>query len=133
MFGSDLNIYGSDFKSIYHSDLLIHQFYPVAHPFTTMALYTHVETIPLVFVSPYDNNYDISESIKPHFRIGKVLYQFGRKICGLVHHFVAIQGTDCIEYFTLWERVCTYLFSFNVYVFRSGYVGIKKHSYNSLP
>ena len=101
MFGSDINIYGSNFKSIYHSNLLIHQFYPVAHPFPTMALYTHGDTINLVFAAPYDNIPDISEYFKPHFRIGKVLHQFERKIHVLVHHFAAIQGTDYIEFFTL--------------------------------
>ena len=82
MFGSDINIYDSDFKSIYHSDLLIHQFYPVAQHFPTIALYTHGDTIPMVFSTPYDNNYDISKFLLPHFRIGKVLHQFERKICG---------------------------------------------------
>ena len=99
----DIKIYGSDFNSIYHSDLLIHQFYPVAHPFTIMDLYNHGDTIPLVFAAPYDNNYDISESLKPHFRIRKVLHQFERKIYDIVHHFATIQGTDCIESFTFWE------------------------------
>ena len=67
MFGYNINIYGLHFKSIYPLDLLIHQFYPVAHPFPTMAMYTHGETIPLVFAAPHENNYDVSKSLKPHF------------------------------------------------------------------
>ena len=98
-----------------------------------MDAYTRGDTIPLVFATPYDINSNISESIKPHFRIGKALHQFGRKIYGLGNHFAAIQGTDYIESFTLWEGVCTYLFSFNDYVFRSEYVCSNKHSYNAPP
>ena len=60
MFGYDTNNYGSYLKSIHHSDLHIHQFSPVAHPFPTMALYSHGDTINLVFSTPYDNIYDIS-------------------------------------------------------------------------
>ena len=76
MFGSDLSIYGSNIKSIksiYHSDLQIHQFSSVAHHFPTMALYSHGDTIPLVFSATYDNIYNILYSFKSHFRIWKVL------------------------------------------------------------
>ena len=72
MFGSDINIYFLYFKSIYHSYLLIHQFYPVARHFFIMALYNHGDIIPLVFATPYDNNSDISESFNPNFRNRKV-------------------------------------------------------------
>jgi len=68
-----------------------------------MALYTHGDTIPLVFYSPYDNNFDISDSFHPHFKIGKVLQQFEKKMHGSFHHFAAIKATDCIEIFTFWE------------------------------
>ena len=101
MFGSDLNIYGLDFKSIYHSYLLIYQFYPAAHHFPIMALYTHGDTIPLVFTTPCDNTSDILDYFKHHFRMGTVLHQFERKIHGIVHQFAGVQGTNCIESFTL--------------------------------
>ena len=103
--GSHIKIYGSYFKSIYHSNLLIHRFYLVAHPFPTRALYTHGDTIPLVFSDPYDNISYISDYFQPHFKIWKVLHQVERKFHGLVHHFAAIQGTSCIEFLTLWEGV----------------------------
>ena len=129
MFGFDLNIYGSYFKSIYHLDLHIHQFSAVTHLFPTMALCSHGDTIPLVLLTPYDNNSDHSESFQPRFIIGKVLQQFEKKIHCSFHHFVAIQGTDCNEFFTLWEGVCTYLFSFSYYVCISEYDNNNKHSY----
>ena len=77
MFGSDINTYGSYFRSIKHSNLIIYQFYPVVHHFPTMTLYTHGNTIPLVFCSLYDTNSDISESLKLHLIFGKVLHHFG--------------------------------------------------------
>ena len=57
-------------------------------------------------------------------------HQFERNIHGLAHHFAFIQGTDCIESFTLWEGVHTYLFSFIDYVFIPEYVGRNNHSDN---
>ena len=96
MFGSYIRIYGSYFKSIYHSYLPIHQSYPVAQPFSTIALYTHRDNTPLAFSPPYDNTFDISESLHHHFRTGKVLQQFERKIRGPFHHFATTQGIDCI-------------------------------------
>ena len=60
MFGSVLNTYGSDIKSIHHSYVYIHHFSPVAQPFPTLAPYPHEDTEPLVFFVPYNNVYDIS-------------------------------------------------------------------------
>ena len=63
-----------------------------------------------------------------------MLHHFGKKIYGLVHHFAVVQEIDYVESFnTLWEGVCTYLFSFTDYVFKSEYVGRKNHSYDSPP
>ena len=110
MFRFVLNIYGSYFKSIYHSDLLIHQSYPVAQPFPTLALYPRGDTEPLVFVVTYDNIYYISESIQTHIIFEKVPHQIGRNICDPHHHFAAIQGTECVNFCNLWEGVCKDLF-----------------------
>ena len=96
-----------------------------------MDLYTHEETKDLVFVATYDNNYDILKSFQTNFRIGKVVQQFEKKIHDPLHHFTVIQGTDCIEFFTLWEGVCTNIFSFSDYVCISEYDISKKHSNNS--
>ena len=62
-----------------------------------------------------------------------MLQQFERKIHSPFHYFVAIQGTDCIEFFTLWKGVCIDHFSFNDYVFKLEYVGSKNHSDNAPP
>ena len=62
-----------------------------------------------------------------------MLQQFEKKVHGPSHPFAAIQGTDCVNFSTLWEGVCTNLFSFNDYVFKSEYVGSKKHSNNAPP
>ena len=61
-----------------------------------MDLYPQGDTKPLVFSAPYDYISNISYSFHPHFRIGKVLQWFEKKIHGLLHHFVAIQGNDCV-------------------------------------
>ena len=112
MFLFFINTYGSYLKSIHHSYFYIHQFSLVAQPFPTLALYPHRDTIPLVFSTPYDNISDISHYIHPYLIFGKVLYQFGRKICDPHHHIIVIQGTDCVDFSTLWEGVCIDLFSF---------------------
>ena len=55
--------------------------------------------------------------------------------CDLHHNFVVIQGikceTNCLNFCTLWEGVCTYLFSFSDCVWRSEFVISKKHSDNA--
>ena len=60
MFGSALNNYGSDLKSIYHSYFYTHQFSLVAHSFPSLALYLHGVTEAFVFIVPYDNVSNIS-------------------------------------------------------------------------
>ena len=117
IFLSFLNTYGSHIKYIHHSYFYTHQFSLVAHPFPSLAPYPHGDTKPLVFSFPYDNISDISESIHPHFIFGKVIYQFGRKICDPHHHFAAIQETDYVVFSTLWEGVCKDLFLFSNCVF----------------
>ena len=74
MFGSILNTYGLDLKSIHHSDFYTHQFSPVAHAFPSLAPYPHGETKSFVFDVPYDNISYISESFHPHIIAGKVLH-----------------------------------------------------------
>ena len=59
MFGSVLNTYGSNIKSIYHSDFYTHQFSPVAHSFPSLALYPHGVIESFVFVVPNANVFDI--------------------------------------------------------------------------
>ena len=66
IFGSILNTYGSYLNSIHHSYFYIHQFSPLAQHFSIIALYPYGDTKPLVFVVPYDNISDISESFNPH-------------------------------------------------------------------
>ena len=44
--------------SIIH--IFTHHFFPVAHPFPSLALYPHGDTEALVFSIPYVNIYDIS-------------------------------------------------------------------------
>ena len=77
----------------------------------------------------------ILESFHPHIRSGKVLHQTGRKICDPHHHFAAIQGTDCVTvclvFYTLWEGVCTYIFSFSDCVCISEYFRSNKNSGNA--
>ena len=131
MCGYVLNTYGSDLKSIHHSYFYIHQFSPVAYHFPTMALYLHGDTKTLVIYIPYDNIYDISQSFQSHFRIGKVLQQFEKKMHGPHHHLASIQETDCIDFCTLWEGVWTYLFSFLNCVCISEYEKNNKHSDNA--
>ena len=58
--------------SIIHIFTLIF-FSLVAQVFPTLALYPHGDTKKLVFVVTYDNIYDILESFRPHFLIGKVI------------------------------------------------------------
>ena len=123
MFGYVLNTYGLDLKSIHHLDFHTHQFPPVGQTFPNLSPYPHGDTEDLVFVVPYDNIYDISESIHPHIISRKFLHHIGRKICDPHHNFVAIKGTDCaidyIKFSTLWEGICKDLFSFSDFVCRS--------------
>ena len=55
--------------------------------------------------------------------------------CDSNHNFAAIQGIECaincLNFCTLWEGVCTYLFSISEYVCRSEFDSSKKHSGNS--
>ena len=60
MFGSVLNTYGSDIMPIHHLDFYTYQFSPVAHNFSSLALYPHEATEAFVFSVPYANIYDIS-------------------------------------------------------------------------
>ena len=50
LFGPILNTYGSDLKSIHHSDSYAHQFSPVAHTFPSLAPYPHGVTEAFVYV-----------------------------------------------------------------------------------
>ena len=110
MFGSVLNTYGSYLKSIHHSYFYTHKFSLAAHTFPSLVPYPHGDIEAFVFVFLYDNISDISEYFQPHIRFGNVLHHIGRNICDPHHHFVAIQGTDCVtncpNFCTLWEEVC---------------------------
>ena len=74
MFLSFLNTYGSYINSIHYSYFYTHLFSLVAHTFPSLAPYPHGDTEAFVFVVPYDNIYDILESIQPHIRSRKVLH-----------------------------------------------------------
>ena len=73
-----------------------------------------------VFIVPYNKIYDISDYFWPHIIYLKVLHHIGRMICDPHHNFATLQGsdyvTDCLNFCTLWERVCTDLFSISDYV-----------------
>ena len=115
MFGYVLNTYGSNLKSIHHSNFYTDRFFPVAHTFPSPSPYPHGDTEAFGFVVPYDNISDISYFFQPHIIYGKVLHHIRRMICDSHHNFVAIQGTDyvtdCLNFCSLWEGVCTYIFS----------------------
>ena len=81
----------------------------------------------------YANVYDISESYKPHIISRKVIHQI---LEGDSHHnFAVIQGIgceiNCLNFHTLWEGVCTDIFSISDYVFGSEFYRRNKHSNNS--
>ena len=63
-----------------------------------------------------------------------MLHHIGILTCNSHHNFAAIQGIECeincFYFCTLWEGVCTYLFSISDYVCRSEFESIKKHSDN---
>ena len=63
--------------------------------------------------------------------MGKVLHHIGIMICDPRHNFVAIHITNCVNFCTLWEGVCTDLFSISNYVFRSEFDSSKKNSDDS--
>ena len=60
MFGSVINTYGLDLKSIHHSYVYTYQFSPVAHSFPSLSLNTHGDTKAFVFVFTYANVSDMS-------------------------------------------------------------------------
>ena len=64
-----------------------------------------------------------------------MLHQIGILTCDSHHNFAAIQGIgceiNCLNFCTLWEGVCTDLFSISDYVFRSEFDSSKKHSHNA--
>ena len=63
-----------------------------------------------------------------------MIHHIGRKICDPHHHFAAIQGTNCVinclNFCTLWEGVCTNIFSISDFVCISDFVSRKNHSDN---
>ena len=87
MFGSILNTYVSNIKSMHHSYFYTHQFYLVAYPFPSLSPYPHGDTESFIFVVPYDNIYDILYYFHPHIRYRKVLHHIGRMICDPHHKF----------------------------------------------
>ena len=119
MFLFFINTYGSYLKSIHHSYFYTHRFSPVAHTFPSLAPYPHGDTKYLVLSVPYDNFYDISKYFQPHIIYGTFLHHIRRNICDSDHNFAAMQGTDyindCLNFCTLWEGVCTYIFSISFF------------------
>ena len=117
------NTYGSDLMSIHHSDFYTYKFSPVAHNFPSLTLYPHGATEAFGITVPYDNISDISEFYQPHIISIQVLHQIGILTCDSHHNFASIQGiecvTNCLNFCTLWEGVCTYLFSISYFVCRS--------------
>ena len=99
------------FRSQFHPSFIFLQ--PFVFPSCSSFFYSsHIPSwihYIFVFPAPYDN---ISYYFQPHFIFKKVLQQFGRNKCDPQHHFADIQGTDCVDFSTLWEGVCTYIFSF---------------------
>ena len=122
MFGYIINTYGSNLMPIHHSYFYTYQFSPVVHNFPSLALYPHGATEAFVFAVPYANVSDISEFYQSHIKSRKVLYQNGKMICDSHHNFAAIQGIgceiNCLIFCTLWEGVCTNIFSISDYVCR---------------
>ena len=122
-------------KSIHHSNFYTHQFSPVSHSFPSLALYPHGLTEGFEFVVPYANVSDISQFYQPHIIYYKVLHHIGRMTCDSQHNFTSIQGiecvTNCLNFCSLWEVVCTYIFSISDCVCRSDFFSSKKHSYNA--
>ena len=86
----------------------------------------------MVFYVPY-GKYIRVFSASSH--TGKVLHHIGRMTCDSHHNFLAFQGiecvTNCLNFCTLWEGVCTDLFSISDCVCRSKFVSSKKHSDNA--
>ena len=80
------------FRSQVHPSFIFytHQFSPVANTFLTLAPYPHGDNIDLVFVVPYANISDISQSFQHRIIFGKALHQIGRKICDSHHDFAVI-------------------------------------------
>ena len=79
--------------------------------------------------------FNISEFYQPHIRSGKVLHNIGSLTCDSHHKFASIQGIgceiNCLNFCTLWEGVCTDIFSISDYVCRSDFDSRKKHSDNA--
>ena len=64
-----------------------------------------------------------------------MLHHIGRMTCDSHQNFAVIQGTDCVidclDFCTLWEGVCTYIFSISDFVCRLEFFGSNKHLDNS--
>ena len=120
---------------IHHSYFYTYQFSLVAHNFPSLAIYPHGATEAFVFVVPFANVYDISEFYQLHIKYGKVLYQIWKIDMWFTSQFCSYSGnacvTNCLNFCTLWEGVCTYLFSFLDCVCRSEFFSSKKHSNNA--
>ena len=65
---SFLNTYGSYLMPIHHSYFYTYQFFPVAHNFSSLALYPHGATEAFSLAVPYAKIYDILYFYQPHVR-----------------------------------------------------------------
>ena len=119
---------------------IIHIFTPISFPQLLIVFlvqpYIFMEPLnPIVFVVPYANVSNILEFYQPHSRYGNVLHHIGILTCDSHHNFAAIQGIECeincLNFRTVWEGVCTYLFSISDYVSILEFDRRKKHSNNS--
>ena len=107
-----LTKYVSNFKSLGHPSSLNCQCDLVSHSFPTMGLFSHEDTIPMIFYALYDLYYDISEPHEFFYKFMKVLHQIGKKIHGLIQDMATTHEADFVESFdALWEGVCRDIFS----------------------
>ena len=115
MFGFVLNTYGSDRMPINHSYFYNYQFSTNAHSFPSLSLYPHGSIEEFVFSAPYANVSDISYFYWLHIISINMLHHIGILTCDSHHNFAVIQGigceTNCLNFCTLWEGVCTDIFS----------------------
>ena len=88
-----------------------------------------------ILSTSYANFSDISEFYQTHYRYIQVLQQIGIFTCDSHHNFASIQEIgceiNCLNFCTIWEGVCTDIFSISDYVCRSEFDSSKKHSDNA--
>ena len=117
---------------------IIHIFTPIGFPqlliFFLVYPYILMESLKPLSI-PYSNVSNTSYFYQLHIKSGKVLHQIGILACDSHHNFTAIQGieciTNCLNFCTLWEGVCTDIFLISYYVCISWFYSSNKHSDNA--